>query len=66
MTGYEKIKKTIAAADSKTLITAYKLLTQTGVKTTEQIVVHTALTSELEKRNLIKYNEETWEYELMT
>lgn len=65
MTGYEKIKKKIAEADSKTLIQAYKLLVQTGVESTEQILVHTALTSELEKRNLVKYNEETWKYELI-
>lgn len=61
---YTTLKNTINAATNDQLIDAFKLMNLTEDSTTEETLVYTALTSELEARGLVAFNDSTWEYEL--
>lgn len=67
MTAYEKMKAKVKAESDSTLLTAYQiLLAHFGENSTfEETLTHSVLTNELESRNLIKFNEETFEYEIV-
>lgn len=62
---YTTLKTTINAATNDQLISAFKLMSLTEDSTTEETLVYTALTSELEARGLVAFNDSTWEYELV-
>lgn len=62
---YTTLKNTINAATNEQLIDAFKLMNLNEDSTTEETLVYTALTSELEARGLVAFNDGTWEYELV-
>jgi hypothetical protein len=67
MTAYEKMKAMVKTANDQTLLTAYKLLIEDFDENSDfsKTLTHSVLTNELESRNLIKFNEDTFEYEIV-
>lgn len=64
LTSYEKMKAMVEIANDELLIEAYKKLHFNENSTVEEALAYTVLTNELESRNLIQFNESTWEYEI--
>lgn len=60
--GYQKIKELVAAAADKTLMEMRQSLEDS--MEIESLAVKTAIETELEKRGLIRFNEDTFEYEM--
>lgn len=60
--GYQKIKELVATAADKTLMEMRQSLE--GSMEIESLAVKTAIETELEKRGLIRFNEDTFEYEM--
>lgn len=60
--GYQKIKELVAAAADKTLMEMRQSLE--GSMEIEALAVKTAIETELEKRGLLRFNEDTFEYEM--
>ena len=64
-TGNENIKKMVASATDEMLIEMFGNLKFNEYSDSVDTLVYTAMTVEMENRNLIKFNNETWEYELV-
>jgi len=63
MTAYQKIKESIKTATNETLFDIYNELEDKFE--VEEMVVRNAVEGELEDRGLIRWNEETFEYEVV-
>lgn len=61
---YKKMKELTKKQSNETLITSYKILADSDLNT-EEILSFTVVTSELEERGLLKFNEETFDYEFV-
>lgn len=66
MTAYEKMKAKVKAESNSTLLTAYQILLAhfDENSTFEETLTHSVLTTELESRGLIQFNESTWDFEI--
>ena len=62
MKPFEMIKNLVATANNETLKEMLEELRK-GKYSTEEILVMTAIELEFEKRGIMKFNEETFEYE---
>ena len=62
MKPFEMIKNLVATANNETLKEMLEEL-RNGKYSTEEILVMTAIELEFEKRGIMKFNEETFEYE---
>lgn len=63
MTDYQKMKKTLKSASDETLFAIYDAFE--GKFEIEEMLVRNAVEGELEDRDLIRWNEETFEYEVV-
>ena len=64
-TGYANLKKMVASATDEMLIEMFGNLKLNEYSDSADTLVYTAMTVEMENRNLIKFNDKTWEYELV-
>ncbi len=60
----DKIREMIKAADNKTLLEMWEELSKKNMETSD-MAVSAIIETELENRNIIKLNEDTFEYELV-
>ena len=64
-TGYANLKKMVSSATDEMLIEMFGNLKLNEYSDSADTLVYTAMTVEMENRNLIKFNDQTWEYELI-
>ena len=63
--GYENIKKMVNEATTEILLEMFNAISLNEDSDIETTLVWTAVTSELEDRNAIAFNDTTWEYEII-
>lgn len=61
---YNKMKELTKNQSTQTLKTSYKILVDSELNT-EQILALTVITSELENRGVLQFNEEKFDYEFI-
>ena len=63
--GYEQIKNLVSDASDKMLVDMYKKIIIDEGSDVAEIAVKNAIESELEKRGIIAFNEDTFEYDFV-
>lgn len=63
--GYEQIKNLVSDASDQMLVDMYKKITIDEGSDVAEIAVKNAIESELEKRGIITFNEDTFEYDFV-
>ena len=63
--GYEQIKNLVSDASDKMLVDMYKKIIIDEGSDVAEIAVKNAIESELEKRGIITFNEDTFEYDFV-
>ena len=63
--GYEQIKNLVSDASDQMLVDMYKKIIIDEGSDVAEIAVKNAIESELEKRSIITFNEDTFEYDFV-
>ena len=63
--GYEQIKNLVSDASDQILVDMYKKIIIDDGSDVAEIAVKNAIESELEKRGIITFNEDTFEYDFV-
>lgn len=63
--GYEQIKNLVSDASDQMLVDMYKKIVIDEGSDVAEIAVKNAIESELEKRGIITFNEDTFEYDFV-
>ena len=63
--GYEQIKNLVSDASDQMLVDMYKKIIIDDGSDVAEIAVKNAIESELEKRGIITFNEDTFEYDFV-
>ena len=63
--GYEQIKNLVSDASDQMLVNMYKKIIIDEGSDVAEIAVKNAIESELEKRGIITFNEDTFEYDFV-